>query len=310
MTPREKSLVILAAGIGTRFKGGIKQLQSVGPGGECIMEYSIHDALEAGFNRVVFIIRRDIQELFDDAIGNRIRRICADRGVEVICAYQEKRNLPGGFVCPEDRQKPWGTGHALLSCRGLLHGGFIVINADDYYGKDAYVQMAGFLDSLPADSEGTYALAGFRLENTLSEHGGVTRGLCRTDDKGNLACIRETKKIMPSPEGPWVQTEEGILRFDGKQPVSMNMWAFTPDVLDRLEERFVRFLAGGLNDQRSEFLIPTEVGGMLADGSIQVQVLQTPGQWFGMTFSEDTPAVRETLARMTREGIYTNPLYK
>lgn len=309
MTSREKSLVILAAGIGTRFKGGIKQLQSVGPSGECIMDYSIYDALEAGFNRIVFIIRRDIRQIFDEAIGNRIRRICADRGVEMVCAYQEKGDLPGGFVCPEDRQKPWGTGQALLSCKGLLHGGFVVINADDYYGKDAFRQMSDFLDTLPDGSTGIYALAGFLLANTLSDHGGVTRGLCRTDEHGLLTCIRETKKIMKSAQGPYVETPEGIKRFKADVPVSMNMWAFTPDVLDKLEARFVNFLSTGLNDQRSEFLIPTEIGAMLADGDAEVKVLSTPSRWFGMTFSEDTPAVRAALAQMAAEGTYPDPLF-
>lgn len=309
MASREKSLVILAAGIGTRFKGGIKQLQNVGPSGECIMDYSIYDALEAGFNRVVFIIRRDIQQIFDEAIGNRIRCICADRGVEMLCAYQEKENLPGGYVCPENRQKPWGTGQALLSCKGLLHGGFVVINADDYYGKDAFCQMSEFLDTLPENSTGTYALAGFLLANTLSDHGGVTRGLCRTDDKGLLTCIRETKKIMKSSEGPYVETPDGVRRFGADVPVSMNMWAFTPDVLEKLEARFVAFLSAGLNDPRSEFLIPTEIGGMLATGDAEVKVLSTPSRWFGMTYSEDTPAVREALAQMAADGIYPNPLF-
>lgn len=309
MTPNEKSLVILAAGIGTRYKGGVKQLQSVGSSGECIMDYSIYDALEAGFNRIVFIIRHDIQDLFDEIIGNRIRGICADRGVEVVCAYQEKKDLPGGFICPEDREKPWGTGHALLSCKGLLHGGFVVVNADDYYGKDAYRLMSDFLDCLPENSTGVYGLAGFRLANTLSDYGGVTRGLCHTDEGGYLTSIRETKKILKSQEGPYVETQEGIVRFDADLPVSMNMWAFTPDVLDRLEERFVKFLALGLNDQRSEFLIPTEIGGMLADSTVRVKVLPTPSRWFGMTFSEDTPVVREALAQMAADGIYPDPLF-
>lgn len=309
MITREKNLVILAAGIGTRYKGGIKQLQGVGPSGESIMEYSIFDALEAGFNRIVFIIRHDIQELFDESIGNRVRRLCRQRGVEMVCAYQEKQDLPGGFVCPDDRQKPWGTGHALLSCKGLLHGGFVVINADDYYGKDAYRLMSGFLDTLPRNADGTYALAGFRLANTLSEHGGVTRGLCKTDDQGCLSFIRETKKIQKTPQGPCVQTADGPVFLDENTPVSMNMWAFTPDVLDRLEERFIRFLETGLNEQTSEFLIPTVVGEMLAQPGVQVKVLPTPGRWFGMTFSEDTPAVRETLAKMAAQGIYPDPLF-
>lgn len=306
---REKNLVILAAGIGSRFKGGIKQLQSVGPAGECIMDYSIYDALEAGFNRIVFIIRKDIEALFEEMIGQRIRRVCAQKGVEVVCAYQEKQNLPGGFRCPADRAKPWGTGQALLSCKGLLHGGFVVINADDYYGKDAYQRMSRFLDDLDAEASGEYALAGFRLANTLSEHGGVTRGLCQVDAAGYLTHIRETKKIMKTPEGPGVDTADGMRYFDADTPVSMNMWAFTPDVLERMEERFIAFLAGGgLETPNSEFLIPTEVGAMLGQG-VRVQVLTTGGQWFGMTFAEETQMVRAAMQQMTDDGKYPAPLF-
>lgn len=306
---REKNLVILAAGIGSRFKGGIKQLQSVGPAGECIMDYSIHDALEAGFNRIVFIIRKDIEELFEDMIGRRIRQICAKQNVEVVCTYQEKQNLPGGFQCPVDRAKPWGTGQALLSCKGLLHGGFVVINADDYYSKKAYVQLSKFLDALDEGTSGQYALAGFLLANTLSEHGGVTRGLCQVDEGGFLTHIQETKKILKTPNGPGVEGPDGMRYFDGNTPVSMNMWAFTPDVLDRLEERFIAFLAeGGLETPNSEFLIPTEVGGMLGSG-VRVKVIPTPGQWFGMTFSEELPMVREAMQKMTDEGKYPTPLF-
>ena len=310
MNTREKNLVILAAGLGTRFTGGIKQLQPVGPSDECIMEYSIYDALEAGFNRIVFIIRHDIQELFDENIGNRIRKVCAKRGVEVVCAYQEKTELPGGFVCPEDRAKPWGTGHALLSCRGLIHGGFVVVNADDYYGKEAFRLMSAFLDSLEEDSRGIYALAGFLLKNTLSENGGVTRGLCGTDKEGFLTDIRETKKILKASDGtPYVQMEDSVRLFRPETPVSMNMWAFTADVLEVLEERMVRFLKTGLHEPKSEFLIPTEVGGMLMDKTAKVQVISTPGQWFGMTFSADTPAVKAALAQMAEEVKYPDPLF-
>lgn len=309
MVQQEKNLVILAAGIGSRFKAGIKQLQSVGPAGECIMEYSIYDALEAGFNRIVFVIRKDIEELFGELVGNRIRRICAERGVEVICTYQEKRDLPAGFTCPEDRAKPWGTGQALLSCKGLLHGGFAVINADDYYGKEAFRKMSEFLDSLDGNASGQYALAGFCLANTLSEYGGVTRGLCRVDADGCLTHIQETKKIMMTPDGPGVENLEGMRYFDADTPVSMNMWAFTPDVLDRMEKRFIEFLAnGGLEAPKSEFLIPTEIGGMLDDG-VQVRVVPINGQWFGMTFAEDVRNVRQTLQHMTTEGEYPTPLF-
>ena len=308
MMYKEKNLVILAAGIGSRFKGGIKQLQSVGPAGECIMEYSVYDALEAGFNRIVFIIRRDIADHFEELIGSRVRRICKKYGAEVACVFQDSNDLPAGFVRPEERVKPWGTGHALLSCKGALRGGFVVINADDYYGKDAYRRMSAFLDSLEENSRDRYAMAGFLLGNTLSDFGGVTRGLCVTDENGHLTSIVETKKIMKGSDGPFVESEEANRHLDGNIPVSMNMWAFTPDVLERLEKRFAGFLAaGGLENPKSEFLIPTEVGGMLTDG-VKVSVLSTPSRWFGMTFAEDTPMVRQSLEQMTREGLYPTPL--
>ena len=306
---RNRTLVVLAAGIGSRFSGGIKQLQPVGPNGEVIMDYAIFDALEAGFNRVIFIIRHDIEELFENTIGARVRPVCEKLGVEVCLAYQEKKELPGGFVCPEDRAKPWGTGHAMLSCKGMLKDGFAVINADDYYGKDAYRKAIGFLNSLPEDSRDTYGLIGFSLGNTLSENGGVTRGLCQTDEKGMLTHIVETKKIVKTPDGPGVEQEGVMCHLDGETPVSMNMWAFTPDVLERMEARFVEFLGKELNNPKSEFLIPTEVGGMLAQG-VQVRVLPTDSHWFGMTFAEDTPGVREAFRQMVEQGIYPSPLHQ
>lgn len=306
---KERTLVVLAAGIGSRFSGGIKQLQPVGPNGEVIMDYAIYDALQAGFNRVIFIIRHDIEELFENTIGARVRPVCEKLGVEVCLAYQEKKELPGEFVCPENRAKPWGTGQALLSCKGMLHGGFTVLNADDYYGKDAYRKAIGFLNSLPEDSRDTYGLIGFSLGNTLSENGGVTRGLCQTDENGMLTHIVETKKIVKTPDGPGVE-QEGVMRhLDGETPVSMNMWAFTPDVLERMEARFVEFLEKELDNPKSEFLIPTEVGGMLAQG-VQVQVLPTDSHWFGMTFAEDMPGVRDAFRQMVEQGIYPSPLHQ
>lgn len=306
---KERTLVVLAAGIGSRFGEGIKQLQPVGPGGEVIMDYAIHDALEAGFNRVIFIIRHDIEELFESTIGARVRPVCQSKGVEVCLAYQEKQDLPGGFVCPGNRAKPWGTGHALLSCKGMLHGGFIVINADDYYGKDAYQKAYAYLDTLEENSRDTYGLVGFSLGNTLSENGGVTRGLCATDDTGALVSIVETKNIIKTPKGAGVETEADLRLLDNETPVSMNMWAFTPDVLDRLEERFISFLSRELNNEKSEFLIPTEIGGMLSSG-VRVHVLPTDSRWFGMTYAADMPGVRDAFAAMTEQGVYTNPLYK
>ena len=305
---QERTLVVLAAGLGSRFAGGIKQLQSVGPSGEVIMDYSIHDAIEAGFNRVIFIIRHDIEELFDRIMGDRIRAICAKKGVEVLCAYQEKNDLPGGFRCPAERVKPWGTGHALLSCKGMLHGGFAVINADDYYGKDAFCRAMEFLDSLEADSEGTYGLIGFRLGNTLSEHGGVTRGLCRTED-GWLTHIVETKNIIKISGGARAEVCGEVRDLSPEIPVSMNMWGFTPDVLDKLEDRFIEFLGERLNEPKSEFLIPSEMGLLLCRGAVHIRVLPTTSHWFGMTFAEDMPGVRDAFRVMTEDAVYTTPLF-
>ena len=304
----ERTLVVLAAGIGSRFAGGVKQLQSVGPSGEVIMDYSIHDAIEAGFNRVIFIIRHDIEEMFDRIMGDRIRAICEKKGVEVLCAYQEKENLPGGFVCPAERAKPWGTGHALLSCKGMLHGGFAVINADDYYGKDAFLRAGEFLDALEEGSEGTYGLIGFRLGNTLSDHGGVTRGLCQTEE-GWLTHIVETKNVIKTPFGARAEVRGELMDLDNDIPVSMNMWGFTPDVLDKLEARFMEFLGESLEQPKSEFLIPSEMGTLLERKAVRIRVLPTTSQWFGMTYAEDMPGVRGAFRVMTESGIYTDPLF-
>ena len=306
---KERTLVVMAAGMGSRFAGGIKQLQPVGPCGEVIMEYSIHDALEAGFNRVMFIIRHDIEELFESTIGKRVRAVCEARGVEVVLSYQERTELPGGFVCPEDRTKPWGTGHALLSCAGKLHGGFVVLNADDYYGKDAYRKAIEFLDSLEDNSVNTYGLVGFSLGNTLSENGGVTRALCKFGDDGYLTDIEETRNIISTPRGAAVDTDEGRRYLEGSIPVSMNMWAFTPDLLEHLDRRFRAFLAENIDHPTAEFLIPTEIGAMLREDPIRVKVLPTDSHWFGMTFVEDLPSVRQAFAGMQEQGLYQHPLH-
>lgn len=298
MMCKEKNLVVMAAGMGSRFAGGIKQLQPVGPSGEVLMEYSIYDAMEAGFNRVVFIIRHDIEELFEQTIGARMRTLCYNRGVEVVLAYQERDNLPQGYTCPENRVKPWGTAHALLSCRGLLKGGFAVINADDYYGQDAYRKAAAFLDALEEHSTNTYGLVGFRLGNTLSEHGGVTRGLCAVDENGWLTHIEETKNIIKTSNGAAVETENGRKMLEGTLQVSMNMWVFTPDILEHFNRRFQNFLGENLTNPTAEFLIPSEIGNMLWEDAIQVKVLPTDSKWFGMTYAQDLPYVREAFSQM------------
>ena len=257
---------------------------------------------------MIFIIRHDIEELFDRIMGDRIRAVCAKKGVEVLCAYQEKNDLPGGFRCPAERVKPWGTGHALLSCKGMLHGGFAVINADDYYGKDAFRRAMEFLDSLEEGSEGTYGLIGFRLGNTLSEHGGVTRGLCRTED-GWLTHIVETKNVIKTQDGARAEVFGEVRDLSPDIPVSMNMWGFTPDVLDKLEDRFIEFLGERVNEPKSEFLIPSEMGLLLCRGEVRIRVLPTTSHWFGMTFAEDMPGVRDAFRVMTEDAVYTTPLF-
>lgn len=305
---REYALVILAAGIGSRF-GGVKQLKRVGPGGEIIMDYSIYDAIEAGFNKIVFIIRQEIEADFREVIGNRIEAICATRGVQVAYAFQERQNLPGGFICPADRVKPWGTGHALLACDGLLNGPFVILNADDYYGKQAFRNLLAWLRALPTDSTGRYCMAGFRLGNTLSDYGGVTRGICRTNARNSLVQITETRNIVKSADGCGVQLGSLWKPLNLDDCVSMNMWGFTPDILPLMEQQFCRFLREYRLEPKSEFLLPTVVDHLLAEGLATVQVLPTEDPWFGMTYQEDVPPVTEAFHKMAQQGIYKPGLY-
>lgn len=302
---REYALVVLAAGIGSRF-GGVKQLKAVGPAGEIIMDYSIYDALEAGFQKIVFIIRREIAADFHQVIGQRMEKICARRGIELAYAYQERDDLPEGFTCPPDRTRPWGTGQAMLACRGLLNGPFVVLNADDYYGRDVFRMLLGWLRALPEDSAGQYCMAGFRLGNTLSQVGGVTRGVCQVRPDGTLHRITETRNICLTPQGPMA----GDRLLDPDCCVSMNMWGFTPELLDALEPRFVQFLRDHGTEPRSEFLLPEVVDALLAQGQAQVQVLPTEDPWLGMTYPEDVPPVSAAFHRMAQEGIYRPGLYE
>ena len=303
------SLVILAAGLGSRFGGGIKQLEPVGPCGEIIMDYSVHDAMEAGFNQVVFIIRRDIEDAFRQVIGNRIEQICRARGVRVAYAYQEVADLPAGFSCPSGRTKPWGTGHALLACTGLLSGPFAVINADDYYGKDAFRRLYGFLAALPSDSTGEACMAGFRLSNTLSERGGVTRGLCEVGPDGSLLQIKETRNVVKTPTGAGVQTDRGIRPVPTDTSVSMNFWGFTPHILELLQGKFRTFLEQKGHQSDSEFLIPVTIDELLAEGCVRVSVLPTEDHWFGVTYRGDLPTVRESFRALHASGFYNTPLF-
>ena len=302
------AVVLLAAGIGSRF-GGVKQLKRVGPAGEVIMDYSVYDALEAGFNKVVFIIRKDIEAGFREVIGDRIEAECAKRGVEVAYAFQELENLPGGYVCPADRTKPWGTGHAMLACKGLLNEPFVVLNADDYYGKDAFVNILSFLKEQSAGEKGRYCMAGFHLRNTLSDIGGVTRGICSVNDDGWLTQVHETRNIHKTASGAVVRNGEQETPLDLGTYVSMNMWGFTPDLMEHLEEQFLKFLGEFCTAPKSEFLLPEVVDLLLREEKVAVRMLPTKEQWFGMTYQEDVPPVRDAFHKMVEQGIYKPGLF-
>lgn len=307
--PGETALVIMAAGIGSRFGGGIKQLEPVGPNGEIIMDYSIHDALEAGFTRVIFIIRHDIEADFREAIGNRIEGICKARGVRVDYAFQDLSDLPEGFTLPEGRTKPWGTGQAVLACRKLIQEPFVVINADDYYGKEAFRKLHSFLLEGKPQDKNRFAMAGFMLENTLSENGGVTRGICQVDEQFQLQAVKETKNIVKTPDGAAVRTEAGDQLLPAGTHVSMNMWGLTQEIIPILEENFVSFLAHPTDPCKDEFLLPIVIDQLLQAGEVTVQVLETSDKWFGVTYREDKPLVVESFRKLIDAGVYAADLY-
>ncbi len=300
------ALVIMAAGIGSRFGGGIKQLAAVGPNGEIIMDYSIHDAIEAGFDKIVFIIRHDIEEAFKEAIGDRIEGICAKLGVETEYAFQALDALPAGISVPEGRSKPWGTGQAVLACKGLLKEPFAVINADDYYGKEAFVKLHSFLENYTPDKPGQLCMAGFVLKNTLSDNGAVTRGICKMDDQGFLTDVIETSGIEKTADGAAVAGQP----VDPDSLVSMNMWGLTPEFMDLLETGFVEFFQGiAGNELKAEYLLPIYIDSLLKQGKVTVQVLQTGDKWFGVTYKEDKDVVIQSFADLIAAGVYQKDLF-
>lgn len=302
------TLVIMAAGIGSRFGGGIKQLEPVGPNGEIIMDYSIHDALEAGCNKVVFIIRKDIEKDFKEIIGKRIEKI-----VPVEYAYQSVDELPAGHRNVWERTKPWGTGQAVLCAKNVIKDPFIVINADDYYGKEAFKKLYQYMTTKMEPDRSFYdiCMAGFILKNTLSENGGVTRGICTVDQDGYLQRVTETYEI---------QKQNGILTAcnEEKQPVSvnedmhvsMNMWGLPPKFLDMLESGFSEFLDQlGDDGMKSEYLLPKIIDRLLSERKASVKVLETNDKWFGVTYKEDKPAVAAAIRSLIEQGIYGKNLY-
>lgn len=297
------TLVVMAAGIGSRFGGGIKQLEPVGPNGEIIMDYAIHDAKQAGFNKVVFIIRKDLEKDFKEIIGNRISKV-----IDIDYAFQELDNLPDGFSVPEGRKKPFGTGQAVLACKGIVNEPFAVINADDYYGKEAFVKVHDFLVN-PEKSGKKYdfCMAGFILGNTLSDNGAVTRGICKVNEDNILISVDETGGIER------VSADKVVCEKDGKQVevsadsyVSMNMWGLTPDFFDELETRFVTFLENMKPEegQKKEYLLPMIIEDLLVEDKAQVKVLETKDKWFGVTYKEDKQVVVDSIKKLHDEGKY------
>ncbi len=298
----ELTLVVMAAGIGSRY-GGLKQIDPVGPSGEIVIDYSIYDAIRAGFDRVVFIIRRDIEEAF---------RAIADRHfagrVKVDYVFQELDLLPPGFSVPPERKKPWGTGHAVLCARAAVPGPFGVINADDFYGRGSFEALAGFLRK--ADPGSTdYALVGFTLRNTLSEHGAVARGVCEVDATNRLVSIVERLKIEKVGRGARYEENGAWHPLTGDEPVSMNMWAFTPRIFDSLDEGFRKFLRERGGDPKAEFLVPTHVGELVKTGGATVRVLPTAETWFGVTYPADKPAVAAGIRALVEAGRYPANLW-
>ena len=300
------TLVVMAAGIGSRY-GGLKQIDPVGPSGEVVLDYSVYDALRAGFDRVVFIIRRDIETAFRDRIGRRI-----EAAADTAYVFQSLDPLPQGFRVPEGRKKPWGTAQAILSCRDAVQTPFLAINADDYYGRTAFTSMSGYLAGKTGGApELEFAMVGYRLENTLSEHGTVARGVCTATADGYLVGIRELLKIRRFPDGI-MHTENDVdwLLLAPESWTSMNCWGFTPDLFGELERRFPVFLrASETRIDKAEFLIPEVVGELLREKRARVRILPTRERWFGVTYPEDRPAFRRSILGLVEAGAYPRDLW-
>ena len=294
------TLLIMAAGIGSRFGTGIKQLEPFDDENHIIMDYSIHDAIEAGFNHVVFIIRKDIEQEFKEVIGDRIASICANHNVTVDYAFQDINDIPG--TLPEGRTKPWGTGQAVLAAKKVINTPFLAINADDYYGKEGFKAVHEYLVN-----GGKSCMAGFVLKNTLSDNGGVTRGICKMDEENNLTEVVETKNIVKTAKG----AEADGVNIDTESLVSMNMWGLTPEFLDMLEDGFRVFFEKEVpeNPLKAEYLIPIFIGEQLSKDKMSVKVLKTNDTWYGMTYREDVAAVKDSFRKMLEKGVYKTELF-
>ena len=304
----DKTLVIMAAGMGSRY-GGLKQIDPVGPDNTLIIDFSIYDAMQAGFNKVAFIIKKQDEEAFREAIGNRI-----EKQVAVQYIYQSLDNIPAGFSVPEGRTKPWGTGHAILSCEGQIDTPFAVINSDDYYGAEAFRKMANWIESAEAQADPrNYCMTGYVLKNTLTENGHVARGICQVNENGMLTKVVERTKIMRR-DGvvQYTEDEENWVDLDENSTVSMNCWCFQPSFLGTLKTRFETFLKENLpkNPLKCEFFLPFVVQELIDEGLCTVKVLQTNDRWFGVTYREDKDAVVAAIAQKIEAGQYPAHLWK
>lgn len=308
------TLLVLAAGMGSRY-GGLKQMDGLGPGGETIIDYSIHDAVEAGFGKVVYIVREYFKDQMEAHCREKYGNVkCVDgTPLEFVFVTQELTKIPSGYAVNPDREKPWGTAHAVLMAKDVIKEPFAVINGDDYYGKDSFRVLGDFLRSVEGQ-KGRYGLVGFQLDHTLSESGGVSRGICESDSDNMLTKVEECHNIVKEADGKCYGdnsvTGATHQEFCAKAPVSMNMWGFTPDYFALSEEVFKDFLSKNGMELKKEYYIPYAVDCMIKSGDASCEVLHTPSHWFGVTFKEDRPGVVAKFREFAEQGIYPNPLYK
>lgn len=296
------TLFILAAGMGSRY-GGLKQLDGLGPSGETIMDYSVYDALRAGFGKIVFVIRHDFEKEFEEKIISKYK---GHVPVEVV--FQDLKNIPEKFSVNPERTKPWGTNHAVLMGKDVIKEPFAVINADDYYGEESFKVMADFLKNVEG-KKNCYCMVGFEVENTLSENGGVSRGLCEVSAEGNLTAVTELHNIQKKEGKIIYELDNQELPMPDNAIVSMNMWGFTPDYFDYSMEEFVKFLEENHNELKAEFYIPTVVNNIINSGKASLKVLTTPSRWFGVTYAADREATVAEFKKLMEEGKYPNKLF-
>lgn len=305
MEKMKPTLLVLAAGMGSRY-GGLKQLDQVGPNGETIIDYSIYDAIQAGFGKVVFIIRHDFEAEFRKAVGDHYAK-----KIEVDYAFQSLDDLPASFKVPEGRQKPWGTGQAVYAARKVVKEPFAVINGDDFYGRSGYCQMAKYLSQAKDGAMADYCMCGFQMKNTLSENGSVSRGVCDVVD-GKLTKVVEHTTLERDPAGSGVlsKMENGsVVKFTGEEIVSMNLWGFTPSLFDNLERLFIDFLSKRGNEMKSEFYIPSVADTLIREKLATVEVMTSKDSWFGVTYREDKEFVMNSIRELVAKGVYPEKLF-